>query len=364
MRDRDPAVILEASLERIRESFVNSSPTDREIANGQEMSVDGISVEKLLTVATTPTPAGTTLGANRERERIVNELQGVSCEIRDAAITPVDSLTPLRDFVGRLDQEESAGVIDLAAGLVALTLVASSIAESYGAIPASTEVSLSTAVSAAATTNDSRALKKAAEASEDLESLINTAQYADRLWMCANDLKLPSYADPPTEFGKQLRKAVAEGNRDKLSSLEEQLAGAPDTEWGHDAVMSPTPNEFETLLADLWIQASGTADITETRRSNDAGVDVIVRTTEGRTILLQAKQYAIGNSVGRQTIQQTEGTRAQFGADQATVVTTTRFTAPAESAVENLPRMNLIDGNQLREILNQSPLIPPTLLQG
>ncbi|WP_433527760.1 restriction endonuclease (plasmid) [Nocardia pseudovaccinii] len=87
---------------------------------------------------------------------------------------------------------------------------------------------------------------------------------------------------------------------------------------------SLSPSEFEEALAAL-CRRDGCTDVRVVGGSGDLGADVIARAPDGRRIVLQAKRYRNGRSVGSQDVQRFGGTAHTIhGADVAAVVTQAR----------------------------------------
>ncbi|MEU4345419.1 restriction endonuclease [Nocardia sp. NPDC023852] len=95
---------------------------------------------------------------------------------------------------------------------------------------------------------------------------------------------------------------------------------------------SLSPSEFEEALAAL-CRRDGCTDVRVVGGSGDLGADVIARAPDGRRIVLQAKRYRNGRSVGSQDVQRFGGTAHTIhGADVAAVVTTAHTFTPQARA--------------------------------
>jgi HJR/Mrr/RecB family endonuclease len=95
---------------------------------------------------------------------------------------------------------------------------------------------------------------------------------------------------------------------------------------------SLSPSEFEEALAAL-CRRDGCIDVRVVGGSGDLGADVIARAPDGRRIVLQAKRYHHGRSVGSQDVQRFGGTAHTIhGADVAAVVTTAHAFTPQARA--------------------------------
>ncbi|WP_167837392.1 restriction endonuclease [Halosimplex halophilum] len=113
---------------------------------------------------------------------------------------------------------------------------------------------------------------------------------------------------------------------------------------------------FEYLVAEIWQQLGYETEVTQ--GSHDRGVDVIAKkdipVTE--TILIQAKYYSGGNTVGSSQIQQYSALKHQNeGADRVILVTTSSFTAPAIDLAEELG-VDLIDRADLISLIEDAEI--------
>ncbi|MGW0971784.1 restriction endonuclease, partial [Streptomyces sp. NPDC002516] len=81
------------------------------------------------------------------------------------------------------------------------------------------------------------------------------------------------------------------------------------------------PDEFEQAVADL-CRRDGCLDVDVVGGAGDLGADVVARTPDGRSVVIQCKRYCDGNRVGSQDLQRFGGTCfTVHGADIAVVVT-------------------------------------------
>ncbi|MEV6019430.1 MULTISPECIES: restriction endonuclease [unclassified Streptomyces] len=107
------------------------------------------------------------------------------------------------------------------------------------------------------------------------------------------------------------------------------------------------PDEFEQAVADL-CRRDGCLDVDVVGGAGDLGADVVARTPDGRSVVIQCKRYCDGNRVGSQDLQRFGGTCfTVHGADVAVVVTTSDFTAPALDYAEQCGIV-CVDGPQLQ----------------
>ncbi|MFF2363899.1 restriction endonuclease [Streptomyces sp. NPDC058122] len=107
------------------------------------------------------------------------------------------------------------------------------------------------------------------------------------------------------------------------------------------------PDEFEQAVAEL-CRRDGCLDVDVVGGAGDLGADVVARTPDGRSLVIQCKRYCDGNRVGSQDLQRFGGTCfTVHGADVAVVVTTSDFTAPALDYAEQCGIV-CVDGPQLQ----------------
>lgn len=119
-------------------------------------------------------------------------------------------------------------------------------------------------------------------------------------------------------------------------------------------VMHPTA--FEKLIVDLMLGMGYGANGSGERlgRTNDGGIDgVINEDVLGLDIIhLQAKRYAIGNSIGVEKIREFAGALDERGATKGVFVTTSHFAPAAIQYAQRSPkRLILIDGKELTRLL-------------
>lgn len=119
------------------------------------------------------------------------------------------------------------------------------------------------------------------------------------------------------------RRAAAEVERQRVA----QIRFVQSQEIARYHVMGA--KEFEQALAFL-CERDGCTNVRVVGGANDLGADVIATTPDGRVLVLQAKRYGQGRTVGSQAVQVVNGTyRHEHGADLAAIVTTAVFTKPA-----------------------------------
>lgn len=111
---------------------------------------------------------------------------------------------------------------------------------------------------------------------------------------------------------------------------------------------------FEKIVTDL-LEKMGYGKGTVTSASNDRGIDGIIKTDPlgFNPILIQAKRYSIGHSVGRPEIQAFAG--ALGAVTRGAFITTSYFSQGAIEFARNYPHSDtvLIDGKRLTELMIQ-----------
>ena len=260
-----------------------------------------------------------------------------------------------------LDDESPAARLVVVAGTAAAVGLLVAVHDRYETAPESVaDPAREAAVSAASGSYD-RALDRSVASVEALAEAVPLARRVDRLTAAAASLRLPTYGELDG-LKCDAREAFAATDERGIARIASRVEAAPEVAWGAADLIEPTPEEFEDLVADLWRSADDIGEVARTRRSDDAGVDVVVRFADGRTEVIQVKQFAAGNTVGRPTVQQTEGAVSQFDADAGAVVTSSSFTDPARSAAAAYDAMRLFDGERLVRALRESPLVPPRAL--
>ncbi|TKX72474.1 restriction endonuclease [Halorubrum sp. GN11_10-6_MGM] len=295
----------------------------------------------------------------RELDAVATAVDGLAAEcLPDAQIA--GALPAAVDAVD-VDDGSSAPRLVVVAGATAAVGLLVAVRERYEAVPESVaEPAREAALSAASGAYD-EALDRSVESVEALTDAVPLARRVDRLTAAVASLRVPTYTELD-ELKRAASEAFAASDERRIARIESRVKAAAEVAWGGDDLIEPTPEEFEDLVADLWRSAADIGDVARTRRSDDAGVDVVVRFADGRTEVIQVKQFATGNTVGRPTVQQTEGVVSQFDADAGAVVTSSSFTDPARSAAAAYDSMRLFDGERLVRALRESPLVPPRAL--
>lgn len=126
-----------------------------------------------------------------------------------------------------------------------------------------------------------------------------------------------------------------------------------------DEVMKLTPVEFERLVVKLLLKMGYGSGIEEagmvTQQSNDGGIDGIIKEDQlgFSHIYIQAKQWAAGQTVGRQEIQRFVGALQGQQAQKGLFITTAKFSSGALQYAANLlgAKVVLVDGPALSRLM-------------
>ncbi len=157
------------------------------------------------------------------------------------------------------------------------------------------------------------------------------------------------------ELGEQLERIVAHHNA---------VAKQRTLDW----LTSASPARFESICAEL-LEAMGYLDVRVVGRSGDGGVDVLAshqdRWGHRTRVAAQAKRWS--RSIGRRVVDEMIGVLvrgAQRPHDrhggrlgQAILLTTSDFSKAAREAAADEPRLRLVDGAQLVELMAEHGVI-------
>jgi restriction system protein len=137
--------------------------------------------------------------------------------------------------------------------------------------------------------------------------------------------------------------------KEKLNELRNELA---DTLLKH--LRTVHWMKFEDIVVEL-LTVMGYGDGEVTQRSNDEGLDGVIKEDKLGldNIYVQAKRYAINNSVGRDVVQSFSGALDGKGARKGVFITTSHFTENAKKYAERLEskKIVLIDGIELSRLM-------------
>ena len=126
-----------------------------------------------------------------------------------------------------------------------------------------------------------------------------------------------------------------------------------------DEVMKLTPVEFERLVVKLLLKMGYGSGIEEagmvTQQSNDGGIDGIIKEDQlgFSHIYIQAKQWAVDQTVGRQEIQRFVGALQGQQAQKGLFITTAKYSSNAIQYANNLlgVKVVLVDGSALTRLM-------------
>lgn len=126
-----------------------------------------------------------------------------------------------------------------------------------------------------------------------------------------------------------------------------------------DEVMKLTPVEFERLVVKLLLKMGYGSGIDEagmvTQASNDGGIDGIIKEDQlgFSHIYIQAKQWAVDQTVGKPEIQKFVGALQGQQAQKGLFITTAKFSSGAIQYAGNLLgiKVVLVDGNALTKLM-------------
>ncbi|MDB2245237.1 restriction endonuclease [Halorubrum ezzemoulense] len=167
----------------------------------------------------------------------------------------------------------------------------------------------------------------------------------------------PHPDDSRAEFDSIIENNLASGSFESIVSMYEELSDRRNEGWTQTDLLEFTPREFEELLAACWRDFRNAA--VTTQGSQDQGIDLIVRTSDGARLAVQAKRYNQANPVGIATVQRTAGLTTEFDIDRSVIVTSSEFTRQAKNSATSIDEVTIIDGEQLCSWLNHSSLSPP-----
>lgn len=159
------------------------------------------------------------------------------------------------------------------------------------------------------------------------------------------------------EWMNQIELALEEEYPNVLHPIHKQVENMDGSLWEHSDFSSYSWQEFEDLIGGMYNSMGYRTEVTSD--TADMGVDVWAY-DDGDDIAIQAKKYQEDNRVGRETLQKLASTLAKGDANHAVVITTSSFTRTAEDYAEEFGSdIEIIDGNELIDMLNRSPLPPP-----
>ncbi|GAB7013367.1 restriction endonuclease [Halolamina salina] len=146
------------------------------------------------------------------------------------------------------------------------------------------------------------------------------------------------------EWRRAIEEARESGDPDPVLEPYRRMQQMQGSMWSRDELYQFSWEAFEHLVANLYEQKG--YETTVTAGSRDLGVDVWAENGVER-IAIQVKQFAEGNTVGREVIQKLESTIARGDADRVVIVTSSSFATTAERYAANSSAVELIDGDEL-----------------
>ena len=190
-------------------------------------------------------------------------------------------------------------------------------------------------------------------AGEGVYGLATAVMEGHQLFDSIDPSKLVHPDDTESRLRTAIRERIETGDPVALRRFETSI----EREWRRSDLLAFEPIAFEHLLTALWRDFGHAAKTTQARQ--DRGIDVVVRTTRGERLLVQAKRYAPTNTVGIDEVQRTAGLLHEFDAAAAVLVTSSSFTASADRSGAAMENVRLIDGDRLCSLLSNSSLCPP-----
>jgi len=119
-----------------------------------------------------------------------------------------------------------------------------------------------------------------------------------------------------------------------------------------DRLLTLSPQLFEDAVAQV-LRARFGWDTHRTPYSGDGGWDVEVRTSDGRFLLVECKQFSPSKAVGRPVLQKLHSAMITESANGGIVVTTSSFSGPAEDFAKKTGIQH-IDGEALSKLMREA----------
>lgn len=146
------------------------------------------------------------------------------------------------------------------------------------------------------------------------------------------------------------KELIASTYRSIVADLADQLL---------ESVLGSSPAFFEQLVVDLLLAMGYGSALQDAGQAigqtNDGGIDGYIQEDQLGldTIYIQAKRWAIDNTVGRPQIQAFVGSLMGEGATKGVFITTSSFSKGADEYARNMQnvRVILIDGQQLAQLM-------------
>jgi len=119
-----------------------------------------------------------------------------------------------------------------------------------------------------------------------------------------------------------------------------------------DRLLTLSPQLFEDAVAQVLRVRFGW-NTHRTPYSGDGGWDVEVRTSDGRFLLVECKQFTPSKAVGHPVLQKLHSAMITESANGGIVVTTSSFSSPAEDFAKKTG-IQLIDGEALSKLIREA----------
>ena len=192
--------------------------------------------------------------------------------------------------------------------------------------------------------------------SEKLQESHNLIQKVEKILTFMHNVNLSHPSIDAEHWEESMEIALEEQYVNILLPIADQVEKMESGIWDLDDLYQISWQDFETLIGTLYESFGYKTEVTPD--TADMGIDVWITNLDER-IAIQAKHYREGNRVGRETLQKLASTLAKGDADRVIVVTTSEFTRTAKEYSNSFgSEINLINGEELREKLNNSD-IPP-----
>ena len=192
--------------------------------------------------------------------------------------------------------------------------------------------------------------------SEKLQECHDLIQKVENISTFMDNVNLSHPSIDADHWEESIEIALEEQYVNILSPIADQVEKMESGMWELDNLYQISWREFETLIGTLYESFGYETEVTPD--TSDMGIDIWATSSEER-IAIQAKHYREGNRVGREALQKLASTLAKGDADRVIVVTTSEFSRTAEEYSDSFgSEINLINGEELREELNNSD-VPP-----
>jgi hypothetical protein len=245
-----------------------------------------------------------------------------------------------------------------AAGVATLLAVERATVDRLGVTPPNVPAALTAALERTAASDVTGSKEQIRTGANAMLSVLPVVVRACRMLRWLHEADVRTYADIPS-VRDDIRTAVRTADETPIDDAKTRLRKARAREWTQEDLQTPTPMQFEHLIAALWRRLDETTTVEVTPEHNDGGIDVVAQRRTGGVTVIQAKQHGASNTVGRPTVQQTHGAMSQFAATESVVVTSGSFSESARTAAAAYDDLSLVNGQRLRELLNEPDFASP-----